>query len=533
MIEKYTWVLLCRVSTKKQEKEWNSLERQEKRWKEFAKYKWIKILKIFKETFSGKVDDRTQTEEAIQFAIKNKANYLIIPEIDRLTRSWPITYLQMKKRLEKHKIKLIDTNHIIQWSTLVYENDLVDMSQYSWNKEDSSIYAEVMMATQAEIEWRKILVRMITSEIELEQQWYQVRGAKYGFKNKKIKFPDRVKVIQVPNPPYYWWLVEMFEARAKGILSDKEIIDTLNVKWACKKSWKPLDVQYMLNLIWNPIYAWILRTKWTWWKFIKTPYEMLPIDLWNKANRGRFFIHKNWDEIILEKNIDIRNKVSDNIKEEFIFRGLLKYEWRSMTPYITKNNIYYRSWRLVKPPLNISEKKLLKIFDTIIAQYTLSDENIKYIEVFVEQFKKEESLQVEKRVNELEKEVKKLNEENKEIVRKNIKWLISDEIMKEIVWENESALEKVNSLIIKEKSKKLLNNIEVVELAKFLLNSKEIWQKANKFQKKELLRMIVVELSLTKEKELIIAETKLFKLFKNLHILKWYTWQGSNLRPLA
>ena len=73
----------------------------------------------------------------------------------------------------------------------------------------------------------------------------------------------------------------------------------------------------------------------------------------------------------------------------------------------------------------------------------------------------------------------------------------------------------------------------MVELAKFLLNSKEIWQKANKFQKKELLRMIVVELSLTKEKELIIAETKLFKLFKNLHILKWYTWQGSNLRPLA
>jgi hypothetical protein len=35
---------------------------------------------------------------------------------------------------------------------MVFKNDLVDMSQYKWNIENNSEYAEVMFSTQAKIE---------------------------------------------------------------------------------------------------------------------------------------------------------------------------------------------------------------------------------------------------------------------------------------------------------------------------------------------------------------------------------------------
>lgn len=529
---KYTWILLCRVSTKKQEQEWNSLQRQEMRWKKFAEEKQIKLLWVFTETFSWKVETRSITEKAIQTAIEKKVNYLVIPEIDRLSRWGYIVYSAMKDRLEKHWIKLIDTNHIIQEATIVYENDMLDMSKYKWNKEEISKYAEMMIATQAQIEWNKILQRLIPKEIELEQEWYQVRAPKYWFKNKKIKTPNWNRVIQIPNPPFFNWLLEMFEKRAWWV-DDKEIIKNLNLRWAVKKSWKPLDVKYMLELIWNPIYAGVIKTKWTWNKPLPTAYDMLPLDLWNKANRGRFFIHKNENNIMIEKNIEIKNKISENIKEWFIFRWILKYQWRVMTPYITKWNVYYRSWRLVKPSFNISEKKLIKLFWEIIKNYSLNEEHKHFLEKFIDEYMNLNIWEIEQKVKDLEKQISSLKEENKTIIKKNAKWLISDNIMEEILLENEKNIEEAEILLIREKSKKQLTSQKVVELSKFLLNTSKLWEKANNKQKSELIKLIVVELSFDTKKELKVAETKLFKLLKNVNFLKWYTWQGSNLRPLA
>tara|TARA_Y100000389_G_C17383234_1_gene475534 strand:+ start:39 stop:188 length:150 start_codon:yes stop_codon:yes gene_type:complete len=49
-------------------------------------------------------------------------------------------------------MKLKDAKNIIQSANAVFTNDLVDLSEYEWNIESPSEYAEVLYATQAKID---------------------------------------------------------------------------------------------------------------------------------------------------------------------------------------------------------------------------------------------------------------------------------------------------------------------------------------------------------------------------------------------
>ena len=382
-----TAIIYCRVSTKKQEKDGFSLESQEETCRNFCKQNWWQVYWVYKEAYSWKTS-RPILNEAIYNAKENKVNYFVIFDIDRFSREWVGIYQEIKKDLERSKITLRDSKNIIKEAWYIYKNDLVDMTKYSWNKDDSSEIAEVFVATYAKTEWNKILQRTIPAAIKKEQEWYQVRWARYWFKNKRIreKLTDKSKVIQVPEEPYYSWILEFFETRAKWILKDREIIEILNSKWAHKKrSLKPLDLRYMLKRLQDPIYAGFNYSKWTGWKLIKTNYEMFPIELWNQANKWKFFISKIWEDYILEKNINLKVKMREEEKDEFLFQWVLNYEWRALTPYIKKWHKYYRSWRNL-PPLNISENKLITIFESVLVDFTEKEEKFSKFEDFIKEF---------------------------------------------------------------------------------------------------------------------------------------------------
>ena len=511
-------IIYCRVSTKKQEK-WVSLESQEEYCRNFCQNNNWQVIWVFKEAYSWKTT-RPILEEAMNNAKQNNVDYFVIFDIDRFSREGFSVYEKIKRDLEKSQIYLRDSKNIIKEAWYIYKNDLVDMTKYNWNRDDSWEIAEVFVTTYAKTEWNKILQRTIPPAIQLEQQWYQVRWPKYWFKNKKIKINwNKKATIQVPEEPYYSWLIEIFESRAKWILSDKEIVDILNSKGAHKKNWNPLDVRFILSTIQNPIYAWVLITEWTWHNPIATAYPMLPIELFNQANRGKVFITKNINGIFVEKNIDFRKKMTKETKESFLFQWLLKYENRAMTPYITKKNKYYRSGRNCIPPFNISENKLIMIFENILDWYIISEAKKAEIENFAQEFIKSEKKNVQENIKNIKKEIEKIKTENKEIIKKWIKGLISDSIMSELLEENKNNIIEKEKLLKREIIISEIEESKVVELSKFLLNTKELWEKSNLYQKRELIKLIVVELQFTQKKELKIVETQLFKLLNNSFFL--------------
>jgi Resolvase, N terminal domain len=313
-----TAVIYNRVSTKKQENDGASLDNQEKACREFCKNNDIQVIWVFKEAFTWKKKDRPIFKEAILNGKENNVNYFVVFDIDRFSREWYWAYTDIKEDLYKSWIELRDSKNIIQGNSIVIKNDLVDMKQYEWNIENSSEYAEVMMSTQAKIEWKKIIQRTIPREIELEQMGYKVRQPNFWYINQKIRTSFWKATIQVKHPIEWEWIQEIFKKRAEWGLTDQEIVDDLNLKWYKSRRNQILSVKQMQIYIKSTVYAWVINSKWTWYKPIKVPYEsLISIKLWNQANRGKIKIMDiGKNEVVIEYNSKKETQINQPIVKE-------------------------------------------------------------------------------------------------------------------------------------------------------------------------------------------------------------------------
>ena len=268
-----------------------------------------KVVKIWNETFSGRKNVRPVFDEVLEFIDKGKLkiDYYIIRAIDRFTRAGTAEYETMKKELSKRGVELIDSYGIIQPP----KNTLEHLGfQYDWSMQSPSGIAEVVMAENSRTEITNMLTRMIGQEIRLTRDGYKVRQPSDGYVNKKIPVDGKKKVIQVPDPERAHFYIEMFNLRAAGIYSDKEIAEKLNAlgfrtkkqnKWSNKKDkiigtkgGVPLTVKHLQEIIKRPIYAGVSCEKWTNYQPIKAQYDgLVTVETFNKANRSKFFIKED------------------------------------------------------------------------------------------------------------------------------------------------------------------------------------------------------------------------------------------------
>ncbi|MFK7779772.1 MAG: recombinase family protein [Candidatus Gracilibacteria bacterium] len=309
-------VIYCRVSTSKQKNNGDSLNGQEKACRTYCKNNSIQVVGVYKEAFTGKKKKRPVFDEAINNAKENNVEYFIVFDIDRFSREGYGVYSELKEDLYNNGIILKDSKNIIGDTNIVMKNDIVDMEQYKWNTESTSEYAEVMISTQAKIEGKKIIQRTIPREIELEQLGYQVRQANLGYINTKERTPYGKVTIQIKHPIEGEWLEEIFESRAKGYLTDEEIVDNVNTKGFISKRGNKLTVKQLQMFIKMPVYAGIISSKWTGYKPIRTAYKgLIDINIWNKANRGKITIIEIDDK---EVKIEYKNKKEITINQPII-----------------------------------------------------------------------------------------------------------------------------------------------------------------------------------------------------------------------
>jgi len=297
------WIIYCRVSTRKQQDNWASLENQEKACREYCKSQNIEVIDTFTEAFTGTTSKRPEFEKALSKSIQENIDYFIIFDIDRFSREGYGEFNRLKSKLQVSNIQLRDSKNIIWERKLVVENENYDMSKYDWAHENTSEYAEVFLATQASSEARKIKQRTIPREIQLEQMWYKVRQSNFGYLNKRVDTPDGKKAtIQIKHPIEWEWMIEMFKNRAKGTMTDEQIVEQLNLKGYASRKWKKLTVKQLQVFMTRPIYAGIVVWEWTWYSAIKAPYEgLIDIDTWNKANRWKIKVIELDDkEIMIE-----------------------------------------------------------------------------------------------------------------------------------------------------------------------------------------------------------------------------------------
>lgn len=378
---KNTAIIYPRVSTPKQDNIWDSLERQQNECIKYCNEKQITVLKTFIEIYSWKTTERPVLQKAIKYAIDNKVWYFIIYDIDRFSREWYWAYSRLKNILLDNWIKLRDTKNIIWDTKLVHENETVDMSKYKWNIDNPSEMSEMVMSATANIEWNKILQRTIPKEITLEQNWYHVRNSNFWYKLQKVPCEFWTWKLQVEDPIEWKFIIKMYELLAESRLNYQEIVNEMNLMWYKSRKWKPLTIKQLQVYIKKLVYAWIIKSKWTWYKPIKTKYNWLvSIELWNKANtwKKQIIELENWKYEILEWKEKVEQpiiKKRNRFNPLVPFRNLVKSDiltwkliWWSASNTNRKNpNLYYhirsnwKNWENIRK--EEFEKNIIDFFE--------------------------------------------------------------------------------------------------------------------------------------------------------------------------
>jgi hypothetical protein len=343
-----TCVIYCRVSSKKQAQEGESLEKQALICRRYADRNGLKVLvEPFQDAFTGRVDNRRKFDEMMGYLYCNqgRVGYVIVLDIGRLTRGGSSSYTVITDSIRKLGVDVRDTFGIIQEEINVMEEhgDLAD--GYGFAKKRPSKIPEQLMSEVKRDQIDDQLVRLIGRQIDLTKAGYWIGTYPYGFVTQKQRETDGrgiKRTILIPDEKESPYVIEIFRLRAEGILLDKEIIKKINkmgyksrkrirrdidgVYAVGKMGEKPLDQQQLDKIIRHPTYAGVICKKWTHQLPVKAMFDgLVDLDIWNKANKGKFYLKDTGDGLFeLLKNYDETKRVKTQFSDEYRYKHVIK-----------------------------------------------------------------------------------------------------------------------------------------------------------------------------------------------------------------
>ena len=300
-------VAAIRVSTTKQGTDGDSPGAQQEQMERFAEARGVVIKKFFIFLESASKEQQPM-QEAIDYCKnpKNNIQLFIIKSIDRFTRGGSDFYGPLKRQLDDCNVALVDIYGIISQQKV---NTLEHLGvKYKWSEYSPTQKVEYLEAERAKDELRDIMSRMIGAEVRYTRMGYWMRQPPFGLMSEKIETPNGKRTVLVPHPTEGPLMRKLFELRATGLYDDKEIAEKLNdlgfksrtfllrdqhdrTKMIGKKGGKPLTAKYVTEYVKNPIYAGIIREKWTNNEAVRAMFDgLVDIELFNKANKGKWSI---------------------------------------------------------------------------------------------------------------------------------------------------------------------------------------------------------------------------------------------------
>lgn len=288
---------------------------------------------VWNVTISGSKETRDSFEEILEYieSKKGRVKYYICYSIERFTRAGPSVYETMKNELRRRGVDIRDVEGVIQPD----KNSMENLGfEYEWSKYSPSDTNELLEAGKGRDNKRKMLTRMIGQEIINANEGYAVHPAPDGYTSvTESYFADgkrkkrTTRKIDTSRAHFY---KKMFELRAGGSMTDEQIVSEINdmgysskvrVRWNKGRTEKmgnsggiPLSVKQLQFIIQRPAYAAVNYEKWTHLKAIRSQWSgIVSIGIWNKANRGRWYIEEKPDgSLAMHQNYDPEERTHDN-----------------------------------------------------------------------------------------------------------------------------------------------------------------------------------------------------------------------------
>jgi site-specific DNA recombinase len=436
-------VIYCRVSTKEQVEEGNSLKTQEIICREYCQKHNYEIAQIFIEQGeSAKTADRTELKKLLAFCSqkKNAVKAVIIYRLDRLSRNTD-DYSQLRLILKRYGVEIKSTSEHFENNPVgrFMENTMANIAQF-----DNDIRTE----------------RTIGGMREAVREGRYVWMAAIGFINTKVN--GRSTIVQDEMATY---IRQSFELIASNAYSVEEVRKIMTNNGLTNRMGKPISKPYFYKMLKNPMYAgWIQkfgeRNKGSFQPIVSEP-------LFNEVQRvlkvkGR----KNTTYLTDHKDFPLRRFVTNETG-------------RKLTGSWCKGRYQkYPYYRFGGEKKSFNRDKFELAFMNYMNQFSFSEEKISELKKRIkEQIEKSNSAKYKEKEY-MQKRISKLIEKQSILIQKNLDGIIPDSILKKELEAINTELYQ-NNYVLKKTSEPKINAEKDIDLiAGFLRNPGITWKNA-------------------------------------------------------
>lgn len=230
-------IIYCRVSTKEQADEGNSLITQERFCRDYANKNGFEVVATFiEEGESAKTTNRKQLLKMIEFCRKNKGkiNSIIFYKIDRLSRD-TADYLSLKVLFNKLGISICSTSEIIE-------------------NTPTGRFMETVIAGSAQFDNEVRSERCRNGMIEAARSGRRPFKAPIGYINSEVNGEPNLII----NEKRAGFIRLIFERLATGLYSQEEVRREVNKNGAMLNNGNYISKQYMNVIARNKVYKGII-----------------------------------------------------------------------------------------------------------------------------------------------------------------------------------------------------------------------------------------------------------------------------------
>lgn len=437
-------VIYCRVSTKEQVEEGNSLITQERICRDYCLRNHLEMVEVFIEQGeSAKTADRTELNKMLKLceAKKNGIQAVVVYRLDRLSRNTD-DYSQLRIKLKRYGVEIRSTTEHFEDNPVgrFMENTMANIAQF-----DNDVRAE----------------RCTNGMKEAIKEGRYVWLAPIGYNNVKIASKANIE----PDPILAPLVHQTFELIAKNIYSIQEIQKIMVAEGLSNKKGNPIARGYFYRMFTNPMYAgWIVKFG----EKKKGIFEPIVSDeLFNQVQavlkaRGRKLSHYMRDNPDFPLRRFIKNE-----------QGLkLTGSWSKGR---TKPYPYYR---FKDKGLNYSKAEMENLFMDFLKNFTFDENKIKALKDYIKVHLVKSTQNIVKERDRLQNYISELQQRETGIIEKNFKGVISDKVLtvqtEFIEKERESAYLKLSNM----PDTQYDYQESLLFLKKYLKNPSKIWEKS-------------------------------------------------------
>ncbi len=437
-------VAYCRVSSKEQVEEGNSLSTQEKICKDYALKNEYEITQIYIEQGeSAKTTDRTELQKLLTYCAdkKNAVKAVIIYKLDRLSRNTD-DYSQLRLLLKRYGVEIKSTSEHFENTPVgrFMENTMSNIAQF-----DNDIRSE----------------RCAGGMKDAMRDGRYVWMAPVGYDNVKVGGRSTIAPNEIMAPI----IKETFSLMASNTYPTEEVRRMMIKRGLCNRKGKPLCKAYFYKLLTNEVFTgWIVKFG----ERHKGTFEpIIPEDIFYQVQRvlkGK--AKKNSQHITDHPDFPLRRFViNDNGKK-------LTGSWSS------GRKQKYPFYRFGGNNSNHNRDEFEKVFMTYVNKFCFDDVKLKRLKELVKENLVKATFEQRKDAERLKKHISELTNKQSGIIKKNLDGVISDNVLKQQLAMIENELFEANASLASMPNTETNYEEAIDFLEKYLKNPSEIWRKA-------------------------------------------------------